>query len=336
MYSFKRVISLLAAGTVAASVFTSVAFADISINSGVSSSKKESMSIVDDEVSSVVTQRFPLSILQKVNDLINLGIVEGDPGGNLRLDDTLSRAEFAKISCLMLGLGANVSQESTFSDVESDHWASGYIATVGKCGIVNGYGDGTFRPDKNVSYSEAVKMIVSALGYTPMAEVRGGYPAGYITVANQQGFDIDLNKDVASDITRETAFDLVQYALDVPLMVQTGFGENVEYCVMDGKNDIAYITLRTQLLSTEEIIYTEMSSAATTQFVADNKDLIEDDIARYWKRMNYEGDYTYEVLNISQSENGTDVRLKVALFDENRSKYINLTLDYKYVYGHIK
>jgi len=179
-------------------------------------------------------------------------------------------------------------------------------------------------------------MIISALGYTPMAESRGGYPGGFMYVAGSQGFDVKPDADSEAAINRETAFDLVHYALDVPLMEQTGFGENVEYSIMNGKDDIAYRTLRTCLLEVNEVEYSEMPIAMLKQFASDNEETIKADVDRYWKRMKYEGEYTYEVLNAMQNESGTDVIVKVALFDETESRYINLTLNYKYVNGQIR
>ena len=47
-----------------------------------------------------------------------------------------------------------------------------------------GYGDGNFGPDDTVTYNQAVKMVVSALGFDPMANSKGGWPTGYLVVAN--------------------------------------------------------------------------------------------------------------------------------------------------------
>lgn len=48
-----------------------------------------------------------------------------------------------------------------FNDIDG-HWAEDYIHTLGcELGYVNGYGDGTFRPDRNITRAEAVKIIVN-------------------------------------------------------------------------------------------------------------------------------------------------------------------------------
>ncbi len=47
--------------------------------------------------------------------------------------------------------------EPVFSDVPAEYWASGYIKAAHDAGIINGYEDGLFRPDNEVTYAEALK-----------------------------------------------------------------------------------------------------------------------------------------------------------------------------------
>lgn len=59
----------------------------------------------------------------------------------------------------------NAKGETAFDDVVADYWASGYINLASKQGIINGDGNGKFRPQDDVKYEEAIKMVVCALGY---------------------------------------------------------------------------------------------------------------------------------------------------------------------------
>lgn len=114
------------------------------------------------------------------------GIVSGDPGGNMRLGDTITRAELAKIVVVAMGQGAAAekaqSEAPAFSDVKG-HWAQGYIAVARRLGIAGGYGDATFRPGSPVTNAEAVTMLLRAGGLRPS----GPWPEAYLNAARQTG-----------------------------------------------------------------------------------------------------------------------------------------------------
>ncbi len=109
-----------------------------------------------------------------VNKLVSVGIINGYEDGTYRPDNTITRAEFAKVIATFLGLGEFASgAPSGFADVDStNHWAQKYIKLAVDKGIVLGYEDGTFRPDNPVKNSEAIKMVVCALGYGNVAVQR--------------------------------------------------------------------------------------------------------------------------------------------------------------------
>ncbi|QQS58657.1 S-layer homology domain-containing protein [Candidatus Peregrinibacteria bacterium] len=98
-----------------------------------------------------------------VQKLQDLGIVND---GDYNEDDALTRAEAAKIIFGALGLsteGVEVT-EQLFPDVLMNHWISPYLQILKGKGIVNGYGDGLFRPDNNLSRVEAYKLLYKATG----------------------------------------------------------------------------------------------------------------------------------------------------------------------------
>ncbi len=108
-------------------------------------------------------------------------------------------------------------------------------------------GDGTFAPDANVTFEQAVKMLVVALGYEPMAAQKGGYPTGYMVVANTNGITEGISAAQNAPASRGVVAELVYNALDVPVMEQTGFGTNVTFEILDGTSGKAYKTLLTNL-----------------------------------------------------------------------------------------
>ncbi len=183
-----------------------------------------------------------------LDELTKYGLFEGDANGDFTPYKNITRAEMAKVLCKALRISPDSYNTQMFSDVDSSHWAYGYINALATAKIVAGNDDGNFSPDREATYAETVKMLVTAMGYAPRAESLGGYPYGYIETARE----LDLIKDIdlALDLycPRYIVFTLMYNALDVPFMIQTGFGENAaEFAVADGINGMDYVTFRYKL-----------------------------------------------------------------------------------------
>lgn len=124
-----------------------------------------------------------------IYELVADGIINGYEDSTFRPNNTISRAEFSKVIGIALeGKGAIWDATVTnFTDAKG-HWAVPYISYAATMGIINGYEDGTFRPDKPVTYAEAVKMIVCALGYGPVVDTTlVPWYTGYIQIADSIG-----------------------------------------------------------------------------------------------------------------------------------------------------
>jgi len=176
-----------------------------------------------------------------------LEILQGDENGNFNPDNTITRAEFAAVVCRALGLegsAASAKGATMFKDVAADHWASGYINLASQQGIVNGKGNGIFDPEGNVTYAEAVKMLVVAIGYEPMAATKGGWPTGYLSVANSTKMTAGVGGAADVAALRSTVAMLTANAIEIPVMDQTAFGSETKYEPMDEYDN--YTTLLTQ------------------------------------------------------------------------------------------
>lgn len=77
-------------------------------------------------------------------------------------DNLLTRSEYVKMIVLAKKLDIKKHDKSTFLDVENTHWALDYIETAREHGIIEGYGDNTFRPNKHIKRSEMVALVVKA------------------------------------------------------------------------------------------------------------------------------------------------------------------------------
>ena len=212
-------------------------------------------------------------------DLKGYGIMEGDPDGELRLGDNINRSEAVKMACSLLGLVPQDGQSSSFPDIAPGHWASGWIDMAHSIGLVEGDDNGNFRPQDSVTNEEYIKLLVIALGFEPMADARGGFPAGYTMVASQQGITEGFEFEVNAPAKRGDIAIMTARALDIPLMVQTGFGSQIEYSVLDGKNGKDLLTLRYNI----DPIAKERGEAArkAEEIANDNADAKEEDVPRF-------------------------------------------------------
>lgn len=173
---------------------------------------------------------------EPVQILSALGIMNGDENGLFRLDDTIIRSEVTKMAVHAMGLdeAADASKgQSSFSDVATDHWASGYINIATSLELIEGDGDGKFRPNDPITYAEAMAIMVRATGYTIAADSKGGYPSGYMSVGTSNGFSKNVICGQSENISRGNVAYLTSNALEVKLMEQTGFGSNSSYEVTD-------------------------------------------------------------------------------------------------------
>ncbi len=177
------------------------------------------------------------SYAEAVTTLNALGIMIGDDQGNFNPEASITRAETAAVVTRMKAMGeaASAAGGTKFADVAADHWAAGYINLAEQSGIINGYGDGNFGPEDEVTYEQVIKMIVAALGYTPEAITKGGYPSGYMIIASREEITKGVSVTAGAGAPRAAVARMVFNALDVPVMEQVRFkaGEE-EYAAQDG------------------------------------------------------------------------------------------------------
>lgn len=133
-----------------------------------------------------------------------LGILQGFEDGSLRLEEKITRAQAAVMAVKTMGYEADAvgAMDTLFSDVPYTHWASGYIGIAQGVGAVTGNGDQTFAPEDHITLNQGIKIAVCMLGYGDMAQQRGGFPAGYTSVAASLGLLRDINTGMEEIATR--------------------------------------------------------------------------------------------------------------------------------------
>ena len=121
--------------------------------------------------------------------LYEMGVVNGYADGSFKADNAITRAELTKI--IVEALDVPTAEGKAFTDVANGSWYAAYVESASAAGVVTGFEDGTFGPDKNVSRQDAALMIYRAVNLTKTL------PTGYKFFADEA--DI---ADYASDAIR--------------------------------------------------------------------------------------------------------------------------------------
>lgn len=208
---------------------------------------------------------------QSIYGLANLKILNGYPDGTFRPDDTITRAEFTVVITNFLNLsniGVADDVLTGFPDLDNDPtkvWARKYVYLAVTNGIIKGYpeldGTYTFRADNPVTYEEAVKMVVCALGYEPMATqvVYDHWATGYMMVAQQLGILKNaLGVAQSAPVSRGIVANIVYSSLTVDRMVPT--------VLADGS--ISYVKEKNSSVISDIIKKDEVSGIVTATYLS--------------------------------------------------------------------
>ncbi len=120
------------------------------------------------------------------------GIVKGNEDGSFRPDSPITRAEFVAITCKFID--AEDTLDISFSDISS-HWAKSYIEKAAMMGWINGYEDGTFKPDQYITRAEVVT-ITNRILDRKFDEVFGQEHKDSISKYNDLSSDFWAYKDI--------------------------------------------------------------------------------------------------------------------------------------------
>ncbi len=105
-----------------------------------------------------------------------------------------------------------------FSDVATDNVYAPFIEMARQRKLALGYSDGTFKPQENVTMTEAIVYMIRLMGYTVYADANGGYPTGHYITASDIGLLKDITLGVDSLVTAQTAVNLIFNALNTKVL----------------------------------------------------------------------------------------------------------------------
>lgn len=180
-----------------------------------------------------------------------LGIISGTAEEFVK-KETITRQEAAELMVKMSGANeAQLNEKNPnvyFKDVDDKSEFAPYIKAALEMGIINGNGDYTFEPNKNVTYTELLKMAVVVLGYDTQAKLQGGYPSGYLQIASRIGLKLS---SVSEPIDGGLAAELLYSMLDAKYAYMSTVGDNITYSTDENKT---LLTENLKVYKTEGIL----------------------------------------------------------------------------------
>ncbi|MDI6817682.1 MAG: S-layer homology domain-containing protein, partial [Actinomycetota bacterium] len=127
-----------------------------------------------------------------VKKLVTAGIIDGYSDGSFRPNANITRAEFCKIVLAALGETPLEGAAPSFKDT-GGHWALGHIEKAKSLGFIDGYKDGSFRPNTGITRAEICKMVAYAKQYrlgeslNAFPDCSGHWAETYIATAKENG-----------------------------------------------------------------------------------------------------------------------------------------------------
>ena len=171
---------------------------------------------------------------EAVSTLTALNVINGKDDGSYDPTGIITRAEMAKLICVVLNGGSDPSLGSTSTHTYTDtvgHWAEAYIEYCTQLGIVAGDGAGKFNPNNTVTATEAAKMLLVAMGYDAKFEgmVGANWAVATNVVANTKGLYSGLALDVDAGLTRDNAAQMMYNAINAKMV-------KYDYALVTGPN----------------------------------------------------------------------------------------------------
>ncbi len=296
-----------------------------------------------------------------VTTLSKLSIIDGYPDGTFGPLKNITRAEFAALLLRMLDMDNEMAPTAMpFPDVPTNLWAAGTIEMAKNMKIVDGYPDGTFKPDNNVSYEEALTMLIRAIGYENYSGPGVAWYSRYVESARRLGILKNAVGAVGTPATRSCIAQFIYNTLEVNSRTNDRISALTimeEYLGIKKASGIIASNGLTSLdtpdinLRDNEIMIRETETGETDIFRVDNIKDYRDKLG-YYITYYYEGgpatDYRdiimfnvkdatkTETINASLIEPNLSDALSIAYYrndEANRTSNINLAEDNVVIYN---
>ena len=242
-----------------------------------------------------------------VDLLTTLKIVNGKTTTSFAPNDNVKRSEMAKMLVIALGKESEATKatgKTKFPDVVENHWATGYINVATELGLIKGYPDGTFAADDNVSYVEAITMLLRALSYEDVNNLV--WPTGYI----ERGKNIGLVKNVTV-----SNYDAGAIRGDIAILVENTLMANTREIIGSDSKGMIYGN-GAVLISKSFSNYLYFANTAISDIDEENGKITLTDSSNKKQTLKYSGKDILELY-------GKDV---TALYDKSGEKFLEFTV----------
>lgn len=238
---------------------------------------------------------------ENIETISSLGILDWDID-TFSASENVTRGEFTRLvtNIVSNGVYSTDSVMSVFADVSADSELGKILYTAKSFGIVSGDGEGSFYPDRPITYEEAYKILGSALGYDADAKANGGYPTGYVMSCIKAGLKSDSIEPLSDKLTPSGAAKLIVDAFECNVMKVKLVNNNTEYEI-DRDEDWIY-TAKKILIS--EGVVTANSITALQSFDTIDQGFVSIDDVRYKCDENFDLYLGYNVKFYYTEENG--------------------------------
>lgn len=278
----------------------------------------------------------------EIEVLTDLGIVKGYEDGSFKPDAVITRAEVVAIINRVQGLSDAAKAAagvSIYSDVKATDWFAGDVNLATQMGIISGDGDGTFRPNDQVKYEEAVKMVVAALGYNREYVMKqGGWPTGYLVIATQAEVTKGLSVAAGDPAYRGVVAKLVYQALTAPMMVLSTYDDDGKATykadpnstLLGKKLNFAKVTGFVSANNVSALSGSETDATNTVRLmynkVVGNKDILDINKKEFITNIGYALGHIYDFY-IAEDDN----KLYIVSAEEGKNETITLVENEEYV-----
>jgi hypothetical protein len=132
-----------------------------------------------------------------INELALIGVLKGYPDNTFKPLKTITRAEFCTMVCYLIGKAQEAKElklsGDVFIDLAGNNWASGFVKIAKDLNYVNGYPDKTFKPTKEITYAEAITVLVKALNNGQAFPGEEEWYDGNLKKAKELGISNDIS-----------------------------------------------------------------------------------------------------------------------------------------------
>lgn len=189
----------------------------------------------------VLMLAMPAAAVQN-NTAVQMALTLGamDNAQTTQLNAPVTRGAFARMLTAFSNYRDSVSAQGTvgtlFADVPSDSANAPYVRIAVQNGWMNGYTDGSFRPDNAVTLEEACTAVLKLLGYK-MTELSGAFPQAQLNKASQLGLRTNLNCGQGQPMNYQDCSVLLYNALTANTSGGGSYGASLGFTVTDGQVD---------------------------------------------------------------------------------------------------